>query len=829
MPPMGMLWQDLRYSARLLRNSPGSTAIAVLTLALGIGANTAIFSLVDVVLFRPLPIEKPGEVVRLTSGKTRGASRMGFVSWTSFLAYRDRSDAFSEMAAYEDRLPVNVSAGELGSDRVDAGLVTGNYFQMLRVRAARGRTLAATDDRPGAAPVAMLSHEYWERRLASDTNALGMAILVNGRQFMVVGIAPAGFGGVSFENMPEIWLPMSQGFVIDPLLRDQIPLGHESFSPFAVIARLKLGISIAQAQAQLDAIAVSRGAGKEVAGEGGFVRPWPVLVPATEQARKDRAQYSLLVMGIVALVLLIACADAASLLLARAERRQKELAVRLALGASRSRIVRLHVIEGLLISLPGALVGGLLADWGARLLAAQASATLPLPMERAVSVLDLRVLGFTALVGMVAGVASSLAPAVRYSRSGVLQAMKGDARPAGEFSRRLSLQGLLVVMQVAASVLLLVGAGLLLRTLWHASQVTLGFDPDHTLAVSTDPIRQGYDKAAASRLLDPLLESLRAQPGVESAALASSLPLQPGLGTAVVPEGRGQTNGQQDLVQLVMASPGYFATLGIPLLGGRDFSSSDIAGSQGVAVINEAMARAYWPGVSAIGKRIGNVGARDETFEVVGIAGNVAPDDLRKETGPVMYAPIAQSYLMFPWQPDINLLARAAGDPRSLVSAARTAIARVDPKLGAFRVRTMHDQVARTLGEERFLARLLVIFAALATLLCAAGVYGLVSYTTQGATREVGIRMALGAQPGDVLQMVLGNSLRLTSAGLVLGLLCALGLTRVLLSFLYGVSATDPLTFASVAFLVAAVTVLASFLPARRATRVDPLVALRHD
>src|SRR6266404_5712103 len=469
---MGMLWQDIRYGLRMLRSNPGFASIAVLTLALGIGANTAIFSLVDVVLFRPLPITKPSEVVRLASGRTRGEARWGFVSFPSYLQYRDHSDAFSSVASYLDRLPVNVSAGKLGAERVDAGMVTGNYFQTLGVSAARGRVIVTEDDSPSAAPVVMLSHDFWHRHFFADPNVLGTTVIVDGQQFTIVGITPPGFGGVSFENLPEIWLPMTFGFQIDPLLKSQIPLHRESFSPFAVVARLKPGVSIEQAQAQLDTVAAGLGAGKAESGEGiDFIRPWPVLVSATEEARHDRARYSLLVLSIVVLVLLIACADAAGLLLARAEGRQKEIAVRLALGATRFRIIRLQVIEGLLVSILGAVIGGLVANWGAQLLAASAPPTLPIPLERATSILDFRILGFTALVAILAGILSSLAPALRHSRSDLIDVIKGESRTVNALTRRLSLQNLLVVIQVAASVLLLVGAGLFTRTLWQASQV----------------------------------------------------------------------------------------------------------------------------------------------------------------------------------------------------------------------------------------------------------------------------------------------------------------------------------------------------------------------
>jgi putative ABC transport system permease protein len=827
---MGMLWQDIRFGLRMLRNSPGFASIAVLTLALGIGGNTAVFSLVDVVLFRPLPIAKPSDVVRVAMGTTKGEARSGFISFPSYLQYRDRSDAFTGMAACLDRLPVNVSAGKLGSERVDAGMVTGNYFQTLGVNAARGRVIVPGDDNPSAMHVVMLSHDFWHSHFFADPGVLGTTVIVDGQPFTVVGITPQGFGGVSFENLPAIWLPMTFGFQIDPLLKSQMPLHSESFNPFAVVARLKPGVSIRQAQAQLDAVAAGLGAGKEESGEeAGFLRPWPVLVSATGEARHDRARYALLVSGIVVLVLLIACADAAGLLLARAESRQKEIAVRLALGAPRFRIIQLHLIEGLLVSFPGALAGGLLAKWGAQLLTASAPPMLPIPLERASSILDLRILGFTALVAILASILSSLAPALRYSRADLIDAIKAESRIVNALNRRVSLQNLLVVAQVAVCVPLLVGAGLLTRTLWQASKVHLGFDPDHAVAASTDPIRQGYDKTAAAELLVPLLESMRAQPGVQSAALASSLPLQGGMETVVAPEGHQPASGEADSVQIVSASPGYFTTLGIPVLSGRDFTVSDTVDVPGVAIINKAMAQEYWPGKNPIGKRIEHVGAHDQTFIVVGAVGNIAPSDIREAPGPVVYVPIAQGYSMFPWQPDVNILARTTGDPRTLIPAVRAAVAHVNPDLPVFRIRTMRDQIARTLVEERFLARLLFIFALLATLLCAAGIYGLVSYAADCSTHEFGVRIALGAQSGDLMWMVLRRGLLLALPGLVMGLSVAVGLTQLLASFLYRVSATDPATFAGVALLIGSATLAASYLPARRATRVDPMVALRYE
>ncbi|MGH9718564.1 MAG: ADOP family duplicated permease [Candidatus Acidiferrales bacterium] len=830
LPWLESVVQDVRFGLRMLRKSPSFTAVAVLTLALGIGANTAIFSLVDVVLFRPLPIAKPEQVLRLTDGVTKGASTSGFVSFPSYLLYREHSDAFSGMAAYLDRLPVNISANSLGSERIDAGMVTGNYFQTLGVKAAIGRVIVPEDNKPGSPPVVMLSHDFLQRRFSEDAKVLGTTILVDGQQFTIVGVTPSGFGGVSFENLPEIWIPMTYGFQIDPLLKSQIPLHRDSFNPFAVVARLKRGVSISQAQAQLNTIAANMGAGKPEPTDGsGFVRPWPVLVPATAEARHGRANYSSLVLAIAALVLLIACADTAGLFLARAEARQKEVAVRLALGATRFRIIRLHVIEGLLASLLGALAGILFAIWSSRLIAASAPPALPIPLERASSILDLRVLAFTASIAIAAGLLSNLLPAFKYSRSETIKAIKGESSRVNVLTRHFTLQSFLVVAQLATSVVLLAGAGLLIRTLWQFSRVTLGFDPGHTVAASTDPIRQGYDKAAAARLLDPLLDSLRAQPGVTSAALGSSLPLQPGMGTVIAVEGHRRKVGEEDWVQIVMASPDYFKTLGMPLLNGRDFTSSDTANAPGVAVIDEAMAEEYWPGADAVGKHIEHVGPNDKMFEIVGTVGNVAPEDLRKTPGPVVYIPISQAYLMFPWEPDINLLARTTGDPRAIIPSLRAAVAHVNPALPVFRVRTMRDQIGTTLVKQRFLAHLLVVFGLLAIVLCAAGVYGLVSYTTERSIREFGIRVALGAQPRDISCMVLRRSLMLAVVGSAIGLTVALGLTRLLISLLYGVTPTDPLTFTGVALLAVSATAMASYLPARRASRVDPMVALRHE
>jgi putative ABC transport system permease protein len=824
------LIHDLRYALRMLWKNPGFTALAVLTLALGIGANTAIFSMVDAVLFRPLPIAEPGEVVRLAEAQTKRASDWWpFTSFPSYLRYRDQNTVFSGLAAYVDRFPVNVSAAKLTADRVDAGMVTGNYFQTLGVPAEVGRTIRPEDDLPGAAPVVMLSYNYWRSHFRFDRGILGTTLLVDGQPFTVVGIAAPGFGGVGFENLPEVWLPMTAAFQVDPLLHSEIPHHGEAFVPFGVVGRLNPGVSLSQAQAQLDVVAAQAGAGQpDSLHRANWKRPWPIVVPAVAAARGDRGRFSALVLGIVLLVLLIACGDVSGLLLARSEARQKETAIRLALGAPRSRIISMQVMEGLLVSAVGAICGCILAAWASRAVIASSQAILPIPLERTASVLDLRVLAFTALAALAAGIVSSLAPALRYSRSRLAMMIQGETRAVRAASRRISLQALMVVTQITVSVVLLAGAGLLVRTLWQASQIHLGFDPDHAVGASTDPIRQGYSKAGAAALLDPLLDALRAQPGVASAAIGQ-LPLQGGAGTVVVMEGYRSAGKEQEWIQLMGVSPGYFETLGIPLLRGRDFTRADNHDGAGLAIINHAVAKAFWPNQDPIGKHVEHVGPHNDTLEIIGVVDDVAPASLRGSPVHTVYMPMAQRYLMFPWQPDITLLARTSGDPQSLVPALRLAIASVDSGLPMFHVRTMRDQVATTLAEQRFLGRLLLVVALLATVLSAAGVYGLASFATQRTTQEFGIRMALGAQRSNVLWMVLRRSMVLGLSGTTIGIAVALALTRLITKLLYGVSPTDPFTFALVGALMLTVTLLACYLPARRATQVDPLVVLRNE
>jgi putative ABC transport system permease protein len=610
------------------------------------------------------------------------------------------------------------------------------------------------------------------------------------------------------------------------LLKSQIPQNHKSFAPFAVIGRLNPDISAPQAQAQMNTLAERNGAGKPDAFEGpNWKRPWPVLVPVTEAARHANARFSFLLLGIVVLVLLIACADVAGLMLARSETRQKEIAVRLALGGPRSRIIMLHLAEALLTSGLGAILGCIFAACGTRLVVLAAPVTLELPLERASSILDLRVLTFTGLVALVSTLISGVAPALKYSRSELLLGIKSDSGRSA-VTNRFSAQAVLVVMQIAASVLLLVGAGLLTRTLWHASQVHLGFDPEHTVVASTDFIRQGYEKDAAANLLNPLLDSLTAQPAVESAALGPP-PMSVNISTSVKLEGHITGEGKQDGIVGSRVSPRYFKTVGIPLLNGRDFNRSDSANAPGVAIISEAAARKYWPHESPLGKHIEQVGIHDQTFEIVGVVGDTANYNLRLDPPAIFYFPLNQSYLMFPWQPDVSMLARGPGEPGQLFRSIRQSVAGVDSALPVFHAQTLKGHVAGALGQEKFLAKLLLVFALVAITLAAAGVFGLMSYSTERGAHDFGVRIALGAQSHHVLWLVLRNGLMLALIGVVMGLGAALWLTRLVSSLLFGVTANDSATFVAVAAVTLLVALLACYLPAHRATRVDPLEALR--
>jgi putative ABC transport system permease protein len=829
---MGTLWQDVKFGLRMLAKNPGFTATAIITLALAIGANTALFSLVDAVLFRPLAVSHPAELVRIGSSATPLDPPGQSLSYPLYTEYRDNSAAiFTGVAAYSDRLQVTLAQESGMGAPATAAVVTGNYFELLGVRALRGRAIVPEDDAPGGGnDVVVLSYRYWQQIFAGHSDAIGGKLRVNGYPFLIVGVTPRDFFGVGLNSIPDVWLPMSAATRAEPIYRGQMDMIENPF--FGVVARLKPRVTLAQAQEQLSAAAARMDAGKPLAITHSYAgksesyhwpKPWPVLAPASDQAGKNWTKLSWMLLGVCALVLLVGASDLASLLLARAERRQREIAIRIALGASRMQIMRGLLVEGLLLAAAGAVAGLLVATWSAGVVRAAGSAQTGLPVTAGASILDARVLAFTAGVALLSGLVFSFAPAWRASRTGISSVLKGDARTSAGGRPRATLRSGLIVFQIAASALLLVGAGLFLRALFSAASQDPGFDAGHIFTADLNLAKQGYSPAAARAFLDPLLQSVTAAPGVRYAAIEAAAGAQ------------GNAKNQKDQKNLSMAlslwrvTPEYFATLGVPLLRGREFAPNAREGGPYEGLVNETLIREYWPGEDPIGKTIGPFTPMGAIVEIVGVVPDIRTANLSDPPPPTLYVSLSRFYSAYPWQPTISILVRTDGDPRGALPSLFAAVTRLDKNLALLRPRTETERLASGFDRQRFLAALLASFAALAVLLAATGLYGLISYATTGRTREIGVRMALGAEPGHVLRLVLRSGIGLALAGLCVGLTAAAALTRVVAGMLYGVRPDDPTTFVGVAFLLMAVALLACYVPARRAANTDPMTALRSE
>lgn len=811
--------RNVRYAVRALAKSPGFTIGAVLALALGIGANTAIFSLVDAALFRPLPVDRPRELVRLLSSDKKHQNLSNH-SYPVYTDYRDQASAFAGLAAYADAEPAHLSTGLGKPERVISALVTGNYFRVLGVRPALGRLLADEDDRArGGHPVVVLSHSTWRQRFGADGSAIGRVIRINGHPFTIVGVAPRGFTGVGLTSVPELWMPIAMVQQVSPVLAENVWTRRLSW--LDIVGRLKPNVTIARAQAELDTIATRRAATPE-----GRFDPWGVVRPASAAAldpygdENAQAHTSWVLLAVVGLVLLIACANASGLLLVRAERRQREVAIRLAIGASRGDVVRQLLVESVLLAALGAAAGVLVAAWAIDLI--ELSDFLA-AAESASPLLDWRVLTFTTTVALAVGVLFGLAPALRASRTDLVPALKSETPVFTLRARRVSVRHLFVVAQVGLSVVLLTGTGLLLRTLWKASAVNPGFDPDNAIVASVDLARQGYSEAAGPAVFDRLLARVRVLPAVRSAALGRSVPIvQSGMRVTVEPEGFQSTDGKPLNVDYNVVTPAYFQSLGIPLLRGRDFADHDRATSAPVAIVNDTFARRFWPNQDPIGKRVGGLGPGDAEADIVGIVRTAKYRSLREPATSVVYVPLTQAYL-----PRMTILLRTRGEPRAVLPALVSAVEEIDKDLPLFGVRTLRDQMGIALAQERTLARLFGAFALLALVLAATGLYSVVAYTTELRTREFGIRMALGAQPGDVRRLVLGQGVALSMVGLVVGLAASAPLTRFVDRLLFGVTPLDAASFTGACGALLVSCLAAAHLPARRATHIDPAAALR--
>ena len=797
---METIIKDIRYGIRGLIKRPGFTTVAVLTLALGIGANSAIFSVLNAVLLRPLPYADADRIVRIE--ETEGKGGMG-VSPPNLLDFQQQNQTFESIAGYARGSFILTGAGE--PLRVQSCEISADLFSVLGVKPLIGRSFLAADERPGQDRVALISHGLWQSRFGGNHALLNQQITLDGLSYTVAGVMPKGFEFPIQSERVEIWTPLEQ-----PEDLAQLRGAHY----LDVVGRIKTGVSLAQARADLDAIAsrIAQQYPKEVSGK-------TTVVPLKQDLVGQSQPYLLMLAGAALLVLLIAVANVASLTLARAAERQKEIALRTALGASKSRIVRQLLTESLILSFVGGLAGVTLAGWSTGLLAAIAPGDLP----RFQSIyVDGRVLLFALGLSVISGILLGLIPAWRSANADLQVRLKeGETRSAS--APRQALRKALVVSEVTLALVLLCGAGLLIRTLWKLNSVNPGFDPDNVLVGELVlPTTKYRDAGRQTIFFQQLIERIKASPGIESVGGTSSLPLS---GTNMVffasVEGRANSTLPASFRSV---SPDYFRTMRIPLLKGRWFEDRDTAQSQPVVVINETMARQISPNYEeALGKRIKH-GFRNQVAEVVGVIGDVKYAGLDQQTRPEMYAPFAQRA----W-PFMRIVARSNSDPALVAAAIREAVRAIDPDQPVDKMMTMSSVVSASFVGRSFYMQLLGTFAALAFILASVGIYGVVSYSVAQRTREIGIRVALGARRSDVLGLVLKEALRLTALGVGLGLIGAFAATRVLRSLLFEVKPTDPATFICLSLLLTLVALLASYIPARRATKVDPLVALRYE
>ena len=825
---MGSLSQDLRYGARMLSRNPSFTFVAVLTIALGIGANTAIFSVVNALLLRSLPgVSDPARVAIIYTSDFSG-SPYSTSSYPDFVDLRDQNQSFSDIAAFADSQPFHLSSGG-EAERITGAAVTAGYFATLGVKTALGRPLLPEDD---ATTVAVISYDLWRSRFNSASDVIGRTVQLSGRTFSIVGVAAEGFKGTGLRSSLSIWVPLTV-YAQAASTASTSPLVRRGSRGYFIVGRLNPGVTVEQAQANVTAIGAQLAQAYPQSNMGTLAQPdqpRPMSVVSLDQAmvgpdvRDATKRIGTILMAVVGLVLLIACANIANLLLSRGRRRQKEIAVRLALGATRTRIVRQMLTESMLISMLGGGLGLLLALWLAdELVSFDAFATF----VSLTPTLDLRVLGFTLLISLLTGALFGLAPALHASNPDLAPVLK-NTDSSGRISHRFGLRNALVVFQISISLVLLIGAGLFLRSFQKAYSTDFGFDTRDALLASVDMARQGYNEAQGRNFYQQFVDGVQAMPGVRGVTLAQYIPVNAGGSrTVVYIEGYTSQPGEDLELNLNVVDADYFGTLGTPLLAGRAFGEQDTATSTKVIIINEAFARRFWPEQSlqeVVGKNLSISGARGPFYQVIGVAKTGKYRNLREAPLPFMFVALSQEY-----RSRVTLLLRTDGDPARLVPALRAELQKLDKTLPLYDVKTLDEHLGRALGQERTNAWLIGSFGVLAALLAAVGIYGVMSYTVTQRTRELGIRLALGASRGDVLRLVVGRGVVLTSIGLAIGLGSALALTRLVSTLLYGVSATDPLTFVAVAIALAAVALGACLIPARRAARVDPVVALRYE
>jgi predicted permease len=815
---MESIIKDIRYGIRSLAKRPGFVLVAIVTLALGIGANTAMFSLLNTVLLRPLPVDHPEQIVSV-SVRGKNDAMLAF-SYPNYIDFRDRNEVLSSLLLYRFA-PLSLSK-DGNNQRVWSYEVSGNYFDTLGVRAIKGRTFSPEEDRTKLShPVVVVSYTGWQRRFASDPDLVGKDILLNNHQFKVIGITPEEFRGTELIYTPDMFVPISMIEWVEP---GTTWLDNRDSKNFFAIGRLKPGVGRAEAEASLNILAQQSAKEFPNVNEGQSI----ILIPPgfiIPDLRNAVVSFAWVLMAAVVLVLFVACANLAGLLLARAMDRRKEIAIRLAMGANRWRLIRQLLTESVVLSVAGGVVGLLLALWLINLLL-----TFRPPLDFPLTVdisLDWRVMVFSFLISLLTGIVFGLAPALQSTRLALVPALKDTAAQGGHSRNRL--RGALVVVQLALSLVLLIGAGLVVGALQQLQTMNPGFDPNNALTAAMDVGLQGYDDAKGEQFYRQLLTRVEALPGVKSAALTTFIPLSLNYSSnTIFVEGQPSERGANAPIAMVAAvGPRYFETMSTPIMFGREFTPDDKKDGTRTAIINETFVRRLFPGLSspgeAVGKRI-SFDSKGPFIQVVGVARDGKYFNIGEEPRPFVWTPITQNF----WSGQI-LVVRTTGDPASVIGSVRNEVRSLDPTLPLFDVKTMNEHMRLSLFPARVAASVLGLFGFVALILAVIGIYGVTSYSVAQRTREIGIRMALGAEKRDVLRLILSSGAKLALFGVVIGLVVATILTRLVTSLLFGITPAYTLTFVLISAVLTFAALLACYIPARRAAKTDPLTALRYE
>ena len=825
---MHTFWQDIRFALRILIKSPGFSAIAILSLALGIGANTTIFTVVNAILLNPLPVKQISRVVQVDTVDTKtrvtaaNVTKLG-MSYPNCQDYARNSRVFSGLSCIAGPLPLTWSGGT-EPKQIFGQMVSANYFDVLGLRPATGRLFMPDEDtKLGGNNVVVLSYSLWVNKFGSDPNVVNKTLTLNATSYSIVGVAPRGFkGAFTFGNAEQVWLPVSMyPQVLAGFFKDNF--NDRRFLATAVIGRLKDGVSLGEAEASLKTLASSleREFPKDNASRS------VALTPLAEAAVgvNNRNQFVLIggfMMAIVGLVLLIACANLANLLLAQSAGRQKEIGLRAALGASQVRMARQLLTESMVLAILSGVVGLAIAYAGRAVLW---SFRPPFILDGDVDLsFDSHVLFFTLGVALLTAVTIGLAPAVKVAKPNLIEALNVGGRGGTVGWTRSPLRSLLVVTEIALALVALIGAGLFVRSMQNAQRIDPGFESKKLFVFAFDLGALHYDEGRGQQYFRVAIDRAKAVPGVESATIASNFPLGGGLGRTVFPEGQDEASGYRGtLTQLNDVDTNFFRTLRIPVVGGRDFTDADRKDTHPVAIISEAMANQFWPGQNAVGKRFHFFG-EPQLREVVGVVRNTVVNAIGEDPQPLAYLPLTQDFA-----PAATMQVRTSGSPESVIAAVRSQVQSLDTNLALTNLNTIEELIDQGLWAPRVGAGLLAVFGALALLLAIVGVYGVLSYSVSQQTREIGIRMAMGARTASVLSLVVRQGMRLALVGLALGLVIAFAGMRLLSSLLFGVSAHDPATFAGVSLILATAAILGCYVPARRAAKINPISALRYE